>query len=80
MTSLPGRAPVETPDRPAARHEAVLALDAVQQRLFVVALGLRGLRSRSGGELAVEVERLETEIDDLIKDVRASALSIRPDV
>lgn len=52
-------------------------LDAMQQRLFAVALGLRSLRSRVVDEdLDLEFERLEVEIDGIIKDVRSQA--VRP--
>jgi hypothetical protein len=74
--------PLKSPEGPPARsaeRENALALDAVQQRLFAVALGVRSLRSRaSDGGVAAELARLEEEIDGIIKDVRARALvSIR---
>jgi hypothetical protein len=66
---------------PAAESDGALALDAIQQRLFAVALGLRSLRSTaSDGDVAAELARLEGEIDGAIKDVRARALAISQDV
>jgi hypothetical protein len=53
-------------------------LDAIQQRLFVVALGLRSLRTGAVDEsVARELERLEVEVDALIREVRSRA-SVRP--
>ena len=53
-------------------------LDAMQQRLFAVALGLRTLRARvADDDLAVEIERLETEVDGLIRTLRSQVS--RPD-
>jgi hypothetical protein len=53
-----------------------VALDGVQQRLFAVALGLRRLRSRcSRVDLSAELAAIEADVDDLIRDVRAEALS-----
>jgi hypothetical protein len=50
------------------------ALDAMQQRLFAVALGLRTLRARvADDDLALEIERLETEVDGLIRTLRSQA-------
>jgi uncharacterized protein with PhoU and TrkA domain len=50
------------------------ALDAMQQRLFAVALGLRTLRARvSDDDLAAEIERLEVEVDGLIRTLRSQA-------
>jgi hypothetical protein len=70
--------PPEPPEGPPARsaeREDVLALDAIQQRLFAVALGVRSLRSTaSDGGVAAELARLEQEIDEIIKDVRTRAL------
>ena len=49
-------------------------LDAIQQRLFAVALGLRSLRTGAGDEVvAQELERLEVEVDGLIQEVRSRA-------
>ena len=51
------------------------ALDAMQQSLFAVALGLHTLRTRVGDDhLAVEIERLEMEIDVLIRTLRSHAV------
>jgi hypothetical protein len=56
-----------------------LALDAIQQRLFAVALGLRSLRTTaSDGDVEAELARLEGEVDGVIKDVRARALVYQP--
>jgi hypothetical protein len=58
-----------------AGGDGALALDAIQQRLFAVALGLRSLRTTaSDGDVEAELARLEGEVDDVIKDVRARAL------
>jgi hypothetical protein len=66
---------------PAAESDGALALDAIQQRLFAVALGLRSLRSTaSDGDVAAELARLEGEVDGVIKDVRARALVSSRDV
>jgi hypothetical protein len=60
------------PPARATRREGVLAIDAIQQRLFAVALGLRSLRTTaSDGDVEAELVRLEGEIDSAIKDVRA---------
>jgi hypothetical protein len=62
----------EGPPARSAEGEGALALDAIQQRLFAVALGVRSLRSAaSDGGVAAELARLEEEIDRVIKDVRA---------
>jgi cob(I)alamin adenosyltransferase len=54
-------------------------LDAIQQRLFAVALGLRSLRDDAGnGILAQELERLEAEVDGLIREVRSRASAPLP--
>jgi hypothetical protein len=54
-----------------------VALDGVQQRLFAVALGLRRLRSRcSRTDVRAELAAIEAEVDDLIRDVRAEALTV----
>jgi hypothetical protein len=56
--------------------EVRVALDGVQQRLFAVALGLRRLRSRcSRTDVSAELAAIEAEVDDLIRDVRAEALT-----
>jgi hypothetical protein len=72
--------PPGTPAGPPAREagrEGALALDAIQQRLFAVALGLRSLRTTaSDGDVEAELARLEGEIDGVIKDVRARALVV----
>jgi len=53
-------------------------LDAIQQRLFAVALGLRSLQASAVDEtVARELERLEMEVDELIREVRCRA-SVRP--
>jgi len=53
-------------------------LDAIQQRLFVIALGLRSLQTSAVDEtVAQELERLEVEVDGLIREVRCRA-SVRP--
>jgi hypothetical protein len=81
VTPRPCRAPVGAPARSADVNAGALTLDAVQQRLFAVALGLRSLRSKEhDGGLAAELERLEVEIDGLIKDVRARAVDSSHDV
>ena len=50
------------------------ALDAMQQSLFAVALGLHTLRTRVGDDhLGVEIERLEAEVDGLIRTLRSQA-------
>lgn len=50
------------------------ALDEMQQRLFAVALGLGGLRRHAADEeLALELERLELEVDGLIREIRERA-------
>ena len=80
MVSNLGTASVDGPadgrvagDRTSA---AGVALDGVQQRLFAVALGLRRLRSRcSRTEMGAELAAIEAEVDDLIRDVRAQALT-----
>jgi SAM-dependent MidA family methyltransferase len=55
---------------------ALQVLDAMQQRLFAVALGLRTLQTRVGEQdLAVEIEQLEEEIDALIRTLRSEASS-----
>jgi hypothetical protein len=57
---------------------AELDLDAVQQRLFAIALGLRSLRSTAADPAdAARLEDLEGAIDELIKDVRRRALGDR---
>jgi hypothetical protein len=49
-------------------------LDAIQQGLFAVALGLRSLRDAARDEVvARELERLEVEVDGLIQEVRSRA-------
>lgn len=49
-------------------------LDAIQQRLFAVALGIRSLQARAADEtVARELERLEKEIDGLIREIRSRA-------
>jgi hypothetical protein len=69
------------PHARAAGRDGVLALDAIQQRLFAVALGLRSLRTTvSDDEVAAELARLEDEVDGVIKDVRARALATSQDV
>jgi hypothetical protein len=76
---LPSGAPEGPPARSAER-DGVLALDAIQQRLFAVALGLRSLHTTvSDGGVAAELARLEGEIDGVIKAVRARALAISQD-
>ncbi|MFA9430721.1 histidine kinase [Egicoccus sp. AB-alg2] len=61
-----------TPGDPAA--PPVDLLDSVQQRLFVVALGLNGVRNTvRDGTVAEELDRLEALIDDVIRDVRAGS-------
>jgi hypothetical protein len=71
----------EGPPARAAGRDVALALDAIQQRLFAVALGVRSLRSTaSDGDVAAELARLEGEIDGVIRDVRARALAISRDV
>lgn len=46
-------------------------LDEIQQRLFAVALGIRTLQTGAvDGEVARELERLEIEVDGLIREVR----------
>jgi cob(I)alamin adenosyltransferase len=55
-------------------------LDAIQQRLFAVALGLRSLRDASGAETLVrELERLEASVDGLIREVRSRASAPLPE-
>jgi hypothetical protein len=55
------------------------SLDAMQQSLFAVALGLHALRTRAANEnLAVEIERLEAEVDGLIRALRSEASSRNP--
>ena len=50
------------------------AMDAMQQSLFAIALGLHTLRTRVADEdLAIEIERLETEVDGLIRTLRSQA-------
>jgi two-component system, NarL family, response regulator DevR len=50
-------------------------LDALQQRLFAVALGLRGLRSvMTDTTRDATLRRIEVEIDALIRDVRSRAV------
>jgi hypothetical protein len=57
-----------------------LALDEMQQRLFVVVLELRELRATAADDgVGAVLVRLEEEIDGLIKDIRARALSISED-
>jgi hypothetical protein len=71
----------EGPPARSAEGEGALALDAIQQRLFAVALGVRRLRSTApDGGIAAELARLEEEIDRVIKDVRARALVSNQDV
>jgi cob(I)alamin adenosyltransferase len=49
-------------------------LDAIQQGLFAVALGLRSLRDGARDDVvARELERLEAEVDELIQEVRSRA-------
>jgi hypothetical protein len=49
-------------------------LDAIQQRLFAVALGIRSLRAGAEDKMvAEELERLEGEVDGLIREVRCRA-------
>ena len=49
-------------------------LDAMQQRLFAITLGLRTLQARVGEhDLAVEIDRLEAEVDALIQVLRSEA-------
>jgi hypothetical protein len=80
VTSPPCRAPVERSAPSGDVTEGAPTLDAVQQRLFAVALGLRDLRSRIGdGGLVADLERLEEDIDALIRDVRARAIGISRD-
>ena len=46
-------------------------LDAIQQRLFAIALGLHSLQAGAVDEtVAQELERLEMEVDGLIREVR----------
>jgi hypothetical protein len=76
--------PAGAPEGPPARATDVsggaLALDAMQQRLFVVALELRDLRATAADDgVGAVLVRLEGEIDGLIRDVRARALSISED-
>ncbi len=53
-------------------------LDAIQQRLFVVALRLRSLQTSAVDTTVMqELERLEVEVDGLIREVRSRA-SVRP--
>ncbi len=53
-------------------------VDAMQQSLFAIALRLHTLRTRVADEdLAVEIGRLETEVDGLIRTLRSQAS--RPD-
>ncbi len=53
-------------------------LDAIQQRLFAVALGLRSLQTSAVDETVTrELERLEVEVDGIIREVRCCA-SVRP--
>ena len=53
-------------------------LDAIQQRLFAIALGIRSLRaSEADATVAQELERLETEVDGLIREVRSRAWAPR---
>jgi hypothetical protein len=54
------------------------ALDALQQRLFAVALRLRVLRSETANERTRrELRGLEREVDALIKVVRSHAVGPR---
>jgi hypothetical protein len=54
-------------------------LDAIQQRLFAVALGARSLRDDAGNDIvARELERLELEVDGLIREVRSRASAPLP--
>jgi hypothetical protein len=49
-------------------------LDGIQQRLYAVALGLRSLRTGAVPEtVAGDLERLEMEVDGLIREVRSLA-------
>ena len=49
-------------------------LDAVQQRLFVAALGVRGVRARIGDASLIDwLDRIEAEIDACIHAIRPSA-------
>jgi hypothetical protein len=69
------------PPARAAGGDGALALDAIQQRLFAVALSLRRLRTTAADdEVAAELTRLEGEIDGVIKDVRARAVATSQDV
>ena len=59
-------------DSEAARRS--LLLDSVQQRLFVVALGLNDVRNCvTDGTVVEELDRLELLIDEMIRDVRAGS-------
>jgi hypothetical protein len=58
---------------------ALQVLDAMQQHLFAIALGLRALQARvPEQDLAVELERLEGEVDSLIRVLRSEASSRNP--
>lgn len=49
-------------------------LDAVQQRLFVAALGVRGVRARISDAALIDwLDRIEAEIDASIHAIRPSA-------
>jgi hypothetical protein len=72
-TEVTGSGPAATGGR---TSEVGLVLDGVQQRLFAVALGLRRLRRRCARVGAgPELTALEEAVDDLIRDVRAWALT-----
>lgn len=49
-------------------------LDEIQQRLFAIALGLRSLQTSVADEtVAHDLERLEGQVDGLIREVRSRA-------
>jgi hypothetical protein len=78
---MPSAGALAGPPAHEAGRDGALALDAIQQRLFAVALGLRSLRTAaSDRDVEAELARLEDEVDGVIRDVRARALSISPDV
>jgi hypothetical protein len=79
--ALPPTGTPEGPPAPSPARDGALGLDAIQQRLFAVALGVRSLRATaSDGDVAAELARLEGEIDGVIKVVRARAIAISQDV
>jgi hypothetical protein len=51
-----------------------VGLDEIQQHLFAIALGLRSLQTSAADEsVARELERIEMEVDALIREVRCHA-------